>query len=256
MMLASIVLPRPTSSARMARPPIWRSTRWATSIWWGSSLIALASRVMSRSKPGTRAMRSASRRSSYQARSAGGSLSLSAKALRERSSTAQESSGGWSGSVMSCLRVGGRNIQSGPPEPPGPGTTVVRRAKRRRWSSLGALTAPPRAVESVPAQTGLKEHDMAAKHVSPEWPEGYWPAEDAPEHDVAWDESVLQVKRDLRAMARLVADPKTDLFTRIPHGTGQTVLREALVLADHNSYHLGQLLLLRRLLGAYKEPGR
>jgi len=105
-------------------------------------------------------------------------------------------------------------------------------------------------------QWDIVEFTRNAKHVSPEWPEGYWPAEDAPEHDVAWDESVLQVKRDLRAMARLVADPKTDLFTRIPHGTGQTVLREALVLADHNSYHLGQLLLLRRLLGAYKEPGR
>src|SRR5260370_1064344 len=78
MMLASIVLPRPTSSARMARPPMSRSTRCATSIWCGSSLIALASSVISRSKPGTRAMRSASRRNSYQARLAGGSLSFSA----------------------------------------------------------------------------------------------------------------------------------------------------------------------------------
>src|SRR3989442_5170761 len=108
MMLASIVLPRPTSSASMARPPMSRSTRWATSIWWGSSLIALASRVISRSKPGTRAMRSASRRSSYQARSAGGSLSLAANAVRARSSTTQESSGsGWgSGSVTRCLERG------------------------------------------------------------------------------------------------------------------------------------------------------
>jgi len=64
---------------------------------------------------------------------------------------------------------------------------------------------------------------------------------------------VTQVERDLRAMERLVADPKTDLFARIPHGSGQTVLREALVLADHNSYHLGQLVLLRRLLGAWKK---
>jgi len=60
------------------------------------------------------------------------------------------------------------------------------------------------------------------------------------------------VERDLRAMQRLVRDPGTDLFARIPHGTGQTALREALVLADHNSYHLGQLLLIRRLLGAWK----
>jgi len=63
------------------------------------------------------------------------------------------------------------------------------------------------------------------------------------------------VERDLRAMAKLVADPKTDLFARIPHGTGQTILREALVLADHNSYHLGQLLLLKRLLGIHRESG-
>ncbi len=69
----------------------------------------------------------------------------------------------------------------------------------------------------------------------------------------AWDTSVAQVERDLRTMERLVADPKTDLFARIPHGTGQTVLREALVLADHNAYHLGQLVLLRRLLGAWKK---
>lgn len=91
----------------------------------------------------------------------------------------------------------------------------------------------------------------SAKHVSPKWPAGYWPAEDAPPDDAAWDESVAQVEKELRAMARFVSDPKTDLFARIPHGTGQTVLREALVLADHNSYHTGQLLVLRRLLGAY-----
>src|SRR6266566_1881540 len=91
MMLASIVLPRPTSSARIARPPICRSTRWATSIWWGSSLIALASRVISRSKPGTSAIRSASRRRSYQARSAGGARSCAANAASELSSTDQAS---------------------------------------------------------------------------------------------------------------------------------------------------------------------
>src|SRR6267378_1731810 len=94
MMLASIVLPRPTSSARMARPLMWRSTRWATSIWWGSALIAFASSVISRSKPGTRAIRSASRRSSCQARSVGGAWSRFANASRECSSTDQTSSAG------------------------------------------------------------------------------------------------------------------------------------------------------------------
>src|SRR6184192_1972424 len=106
MMLASIVLPRPTSSARIARPPIWRSTRWATSIWWGSSLIALASRVISRSKPGTSAIRSASRRRSYQARSAGGCCSWSANALIERSSTDQVSSAGVAGGAGEESRSG------------------------------------------------------------------------------------------------------------------------------------------------------
>src|SRR5437899_2953547 len=97
MMLASIVLPRPTSSARMARPPMSRSTRWATSLWWGSALMALGSRVISRSKPGTSAMRSASRRSSYQARSARGSLRASTNRSKERSATARAGSGGVSG---------------------------------------------------------------------------------------------------------------------------------------------------------------
>src|SRR5437899_3972666 len=94
MMLASIVLPRPTASARMARPLMWRSTRWATSTWCGSALIAFASRVISRSKPGTRAIRSASRRSSCQARSVGGAWSRFANASRECSSTDQTSSAG------------------------------------------------------------------------------------------------------------------------------------------------------------------
>jgi len=64
--------------------------------------------------------------------------------------------------------------------------------------------------------------------------------------------SVEAYGEDLKAMCALVEDEKTDLFARIPHGDGQTILREALVVADHNSYHLGQLLLLRRLLGAWK----
>jgi hypothetical protein len=121
----------------------------------------------------------------------------------------------------------------------------------------GQPFTPWRLLEHIRiTQWDIVEFTKSAQHVSPEWPEGYWPAGDAPADATAWDKSVVQVARDLRSMARLVTDPKTDLFARIPHGTGQTVLREALVLADHNSYHLGQLLLLRRLLGAYEEPGR
>jgi hypothetical protein len=68
----------------------------------------------------------------------------------------------------------------------------------------------------------------------------------------AWDDSIRQFRRDLGAMRELISDPAGDLFARIPDGEGQTLLREALVLADHNAYHLGQLVLLRRLLGAWQ----
>ncbi len=101
------------------------------------------------------------------------------------------------------------------------------------------------------AQWDILEFSRNPKHVSPKWPEGYWPATDGPPSDAAWEKSVAAFRADLKTMARLVANPKTNLFARIPHGTGQTILREALLVADHNSYHLGQLVTLRRLLGAW-----
>jgi len=102
------------------------------------------------------------------------------------------------------------------------------------------------------AQWDILEFSRDAKHVSPDWPEGYWPAGDAPASAAAWDTSVAAFRRDLAKMEALVKNPRTNLYARIPHGTGQTILREALLVADHNSYHLGQLVLLRRLLGAWK----
>ena len=101
----------------------------------------------------------------------------------------------------------------------------------------------------------IVEFTKSKQHASPDWPAGYWPPSDAPPDAAAWDKSVSQVEHDVAEMKRLVGDPATDLFARIPHGTGQTLLREALVLADHNSYHLGQLVLLRRLVGAWKDEG-
>jgi len=98
----------------------------------------------------------------------------------------------------------------------------------------------------------ILEFSRDPKHVSPSWPEGYWPKSEKPPSDAAWKKSVSSVKRDMAAMQKLVTNSKTDLNARIPHGTGQTILREALLVADHNSYHLGQLVLLRRLLGAWK----
>ena len=102
------------------------------------------------------------------------------------------------------------------------------------------------------AQWDILEFSRNPKHVSPEWPEGYWPPTDAPPEKAAWSRSVKAFRADLRAMQKLVADPAQDLFTPIPHGEGQTLLREALLVADHNAYHLGQLVMLRQLLGIWK----
>jgi uncharacterized damage-inducible protein DinB len=105
------------------------------------------------------------------------------------------------------------------------------------------------------AQRDILEFTRKPRHVSPPWPDGYWPAGDAPPDDRAWDRSVAAFRADLQAMQDLVADPATDLFTPLPHGEGQTALREALLVADHNAYHIGQLVVVRRLLGAWEEEG-
>jgi hypothetical protein len=102
------------------------------------------------------------------------------------------------------------------------------------------------------AQWDILEFSRTSKHVSPKWPDGYWPESDAPTSAAAWDNSVKQFRADLKAMEDLVGDSKTDLYERIPWGDGQTILREALLIADHNAYHLGELLMIRRLLGAWK----
>jgi DinB superfamily len=102
------------------------------------------------------------------------------------------------------------------------------------------------------AQWDILEFSRSAKHVSPKWPEGYWPKAEAPPTATAWNKSIRKFRADLKAMCNLVADKKRDLFAPIPHGDGQTLLREALLVADHNAYHIGQLVLLRRLLGAWK----
>jgi hypothetical protein len=102
------------------------------------------------------------------------------------------------------------------------------------------------------AQWDILEFSRDAKHKSPAWPEGYWPKNEAPPSAASWNNSLRSFRADLKAMAKLVADKKTNLYAPIPHGSGQTVLREALLVADHNSYHLGQMVLLRRLLGAWK----
>jgi len=98
------------------------------------------------------------------------------------------------------------------------------------------------------AQWDILEFSRDAKHVSPKWPEGYWPKPDEAGNAELWQRTVERFRSDLEEMERLVNDPSTDLFALIAHGSGQTILREALLVADHNSYHLGVLLAMSRML--------
>jgi DinB superfamily len=102
------------------------------------------------------------------------------------------------------------------------------------------------------AQWDILEFSRNPKHVSPDWPSGYWPKAEGPPNAEAWNKSIQQFRRDRKALEKLVANPKTDLFARIPWGDGQTILREALLVADHNAYHLAQFVDVRRMLGAWK----
>jgi hypothetical protein len=103
------------------------------------------------------------------------------------------------------------------------------------------------------AQWDILEFSRNAKHVSPKWPEGYWPKSEAPSSAAAWTKSISSFRKDLKAMEVLITDPKTDPYAPLPWGDGQTILREALLVADHNAYHLGQLVTLSRMLGAWEE---
>ena len=128
------------------------------------------------------------------------------------------------------------------------GIPVALRGRRPK----GSAHSPWEIVEHMGiAQWDILEFSRNAKHVSPAWPEGCWPANPAPPRAAAWEESIKAFRRDLKAMERLVANPRSRLFARIPHGDGQTLLREALLIADHNAYHLGELIVVRRLLGVW-----
>lgn len=100
------------------------------------------------------------------------------------------------------------------------------------------------------AQWDILEFSRDRKHVSPKWPEGYWPPPDQTGTPELWQQTVEKFRGDLKEMENLVADSSTDLFAKISHGTGQTILREALLVADHNSYHLGALVVISRILRA------
>jgi hypothetical protein len=100
-------------------------------------------------------------------------------------------------------------------------------------------------------QRDILEFCRNPRYQEPTWPDDYWPASAAPPSPEAWDESVRGFKQDRDELARLAQNPATDLEAKIPHGTGQTYLREVLLAADHTAYHLGELIVVRRLLGAW-----
>ncbi|HEV2234386.1 MAG TPA: DinB family protein [Terriglobia bacterium] len=104
------------------------------------------------------------------------------------------------------------------------------------------------------AQRDILDFCIDSKYIPKDFPSGYWPQNDSPANKAAWNKSIRSFRADLKAMEQLVANPSTDLFALIPHGEGQTILREALLVADHNAYHLGQMVTLRRLLGAWTDP--
>jgi len=103
------------------------------------------------------------------------------------------------------------------------------------------------------AQRDLLEFSRDPKHVSPDFPDGYWPQTPGPRDGEEWTTSVQSVASDLRAMISRVTNPRTDLHAAFPWGDGQTLLREALLLADHNAYHVGQIVDLRRALRIWKK---
>lgn len=127
-------------------------------------------------------------------------------------------------------------------------------AKFRGQRPAGLPYSPWELIEHMRiAQWDILEFSRCADHVSPPWPRGYWPDGPQPPHGRAWRESITAFKRDNRQMQRMVMDGKRGLFEPFPWGDGQTLLREAMLVADHNSYHLGQLVVVRRLLGAWRE---
>ena len=103
------------------------------------------------------------------------------------------------------------------------------------------------------AQWDILEFSRDSNHVSPEFPKGYWPSQNELGTPTLWQKTVDDFRKDLQQMEVLVEDPSTDLYATIPHGDGQTILREALLIADHNAYHLGALAVIARIVKAVPE---
>jgi hypothetical protein len=101
------------------------------------------------------------------------------------------------------------------------------------------------------AQWDILDFSRNPNYQHRKWPDSYWPETPEPPTESAWEESVAAFRSDLKELCDLISDKSTDLFAKIPHGDGQTILREALLTADHNAYHVGQIVLVRKLLGVW-----
>ena len=117
----------------------------------------------------------------------------------------------------------------------------------------GAPHSPWEIVEHLRlAQFDILDFCINAHYEEKKWPDDYWPPSAAPPSKAAWDASIAQSLRDRQTLQKLAANPKIKLTARIPHGSGQTYLRELVLVADHAAYHVGQLVLVRQLLGIWK----
>lgn len=133
---------------------------------------------------------------------------------------------------------------------------MPRSARQKTTSGRRAKKAAnrPRGSNRAAAATPRVEFTRDPRHRSPKWPDGYWPTEEAPPSDTAWDETVRAFERELEVMKRLLRDPRRPLHVKVKHPEAKphhTLAREAVVLAVHNGYHVAELILLRRMLGAW-----
>ena len=101
------------------------------------------------------------------------------------------------------------------------------------------------------SQNDIIEFVINPKYQDKAWPEDYWPSK-KPATKAMWDKSIKSFRSDLAMLIKLVKDPKTDLLAKIPHGQGQTILREVILIIDHNAYHVGEMVVLRRMMGLWK----
>lgn len=102
------------------------------------------------------------------------------------------------------------------------------------------------------AQVDILEFIRNPDHVSPDWPEGYWPAPTEQADAARWQQTLDQFRADAQALQTMVADPATDLYAPLPHAPGYNILREILVVADHNAYHIGEFAILREVMGTWR----